>query len=52
MPWLHRCACRPVIRIDGAGKRFSGQHYVTSALHSYTRRDGYLTQFQVRRNAW
>jgi len=41
-----------VIRIDGAGKRFSGQYYVTSALHSYTRRDGYLTQFQVRRNAW
>jgi phage protein D len=41
-----------VIRIDGAGKRFSGLYYVTSALHSYTRRDGYLTQFQVRRNEW
>jgi uncharacterized protein len=41
-----------VVRIDGAGKRFSGLYYVTSALHSYTRRDGYLTQFQVRRNAW
>ena len=41
-----------VIRIDGAGKRFSGLYYVTSAQHSYTRRDGYVTQFQVRRNAW
>ena len=41
-----------VIRIDGAGKRFSGQYYVTSAVHSYTPGDGYLTQFQVRRNAW
>ena len=41
-----------VIRIEGAGKRFSGLYYVTSALHSYTRRDGYLTRFQVRRNAW
>jgi phage protein D len=41
-----------VIRIDGAGQRFSGLYYVTSAVHSYTRRDGYVTRFQVRRNAW
>jgi phage protein D len=41
-----------VIRIDGAGRRFSGLYYVTSALHRYTRRDGYLTRFQVRRNEW
>ena len=41
-----------VIRIDGAGKRFSGLYYVTSALHSYTQSDGYLTQFEVRRNVW
>ncbi len=41
-----------VIRIDGAGKRFSGLYYVTGAVHSYTRRDGYVTQFQVRRSVW
>jgi uncharacterized protein len=40
-----------VIRIDDLGKRFSGQYYVTSALHRYSRRDGYLTDFRVERNA-
>lgn len=40
-----------VIRIEAIGTRFSGAYYVTSAVHSYTRRDGYITHFQVRRNA-
>ena len=40
-----------VIRIDGLGKRFSGQYYVTDAVHHYNVQDGYRTQFQVRRNA-
>jgi phage protein D len=40
-----------VVRIDRIGSRFSGPYYVTSAVHSYTRRGGYITTFQVRRNA-
>jgi phage protein D len=40
-----------VIKIEGVGKRFSGQYYVTSAVHRYTTRRGYLTHFAVRRNA-
>jgi phage protein D len=40
-----------VIRLDDLGTRFSGQYYVTSAVHRYTRREGYLTEFQVRRTA-
>jgi phage protein D len=40
-----------VIEIAGIGTRFSGDYYVTSVLHSYTRRDGYVTRFEVRRNA-
>lgn len=40
-----------VIRIDDLGKRFSGQYYVTSVLHRYSRRDGYLTDFRAQRNA-
>lgn len=40
-----------VIKIDGIGKRFSGQYYVTSTVHSYNTRDGYRTRFTVRRNA-
>ncbi len=40
-----------VIRLEKLGLRFSGLYYVTSAVHSYTRRDGYLTAFRVRRNA-
>ena len=40
-----------VIEIAGVGKRFSGQYYVTSAIHNYTAQGGYRTQFQVRRNA-
>ena len=40
-----------VIKIDGVGKRFSGQYYVTAAIHCYTSQQGYLTRFTVRRNA-
>ena len=40
-----------VIKIDGVGQRFGGQYYVTSAIHRNTPRDGYVTDFMVRRNA-
>jgi Bacteriophage probable baseplate hub protein len=40
-----------VIKLEGIGQRFSGQYYVTSAIHSYTAQGGYRTQFQVRRNS-
>jgi len=40
-----------VIRIDGAGQRFSGQYYVTATTHSISAEDGYQTSFSVRRNA-
>lgn len=40
-----------VIRLEQLGRRFSGPYYVTSAVHSYARRDGYLTTFRVRRSA-
>jgi phage protein D len=39
-----------VVKITGAGKRFSGQYYVTAATHLYTQ-DGYTTSFSFRRNA-
>jgi phage protein D len=40
-----------VIKIDGVGKRFSGQYYVTSVIHRYDQQQGYQTYFTVRRNA-
>lgn len=40
-----------VIKIDGVGKRFGGQYYVTAAIHRYSPQAGYLTHFTVRRNA-
>ena len=40
-----------VIHLDELGTRFSGDYYVTSAVHRFSRRDGYLTDFRVRRNA-
>jgi uncharacterized protein len=39
-----------VVKIDGVGKRFSGQYYVTATAHTYTPA-GYLTRFSFRRNA-
>jgi uncharacterized protein len=40
-----------VITIDGVGRRFGGQYYITSAIHRYSATYGYLTKFTVRRNA-
>lgn len=40
-----------VIALADLGKRFSGEYYVTSATHSYSRHEGYITDFQVKRNA-
>jgi phage protein D len=40
-----------VILLEQLGQRFSGLYYVTSAVHSYSRRTGYITTFRVRRNA-
>lgn len=39
-----------VIKIDGVGDRFSGQYYVTSALHYFEPRRGYRTHFSVQRS--
>jgi len=48
-----RTELRPgaVINIDGIGRLFSGQYYVTSTSHRYTSRFAYQTYFVVRRNA-
>lgn len=40
-----------VIRLNDLGTRFSGDYYVTAAVHRYSRRDGYLTDFRAQRNA-
>jgi phage protein D len=40
-----------VIKIDGIGKRFSGQYYITAAVHRYHAQSGYRTHFTVRRSA-
>ena len=39
-----------VIKIDGVGERFSGQYYVTSAIHRYQPSHGYRTYFSVQRS--
>ncbi|NES88023.1 MULTISPECIES: phage late control D family protein [Okeania] len=39
-----------VIKIDGVGKRFSGQYYVTATVNRYQAQSGYRTHFTVRRN--
>jgi len=39
-----------VIKIDGIGVRFSGQYYVTSAIHYFEPQRGYRTHFSVRRS--
>jgi phage protein D len=39
-----------VIKIDGVGNRFSGQYYVTSAVHRYSSNRGYQTHFSFRRS--
>jgi uncharacterized protein len=40
-----------VIKIEGVGELFSGQYYVTGAVHCYSPQRGYQTHFTVRRNA-
>ena len=40
-----------VIKLDGLGQRFSGQYYVSSALHRFSTHGEYLTRFTVQRNA-
>jgi phage protein D len=40
-----------VVEIAGAGERFSGFYYVTSAMHLYSAASGYQTTFTFRRNA-
>jgi phage protein D len=40
-----------VIKIDGVGERFSGQYYVTSAVHRYNPQQSYQTHFMIRRNS-
>jgi len=39
-----------VIKIEGVGKRFSGQYYVIAAGHRYSASRGYQTHFFVRRS--
>lgn len=39
------------IEITGIGKRFSGLYYVNSVTHSYSKTQGFRTQFSVKRNA-
>jgi phage protein D len=40
-----------VIKLDSLGQRFSGSYYVTAAIHRYSARHAYHTQFMTRRNA-
>jgi len=40
-----------VVKLQGLGKRFSGQYYVTATNHSYSPARGYRTAFTVRRNS-
>jgi uncharacterized protein len=39
-----------VVRIDGAGTRFSGDYYVTAVTHSLDAETGFGTSFEVRRS--
>ena len=40
-----------VLKITGAGRRFSGLYYVASTIHTISAGQGYTTSFTVRRNA-
>lgn len=40
-----------VIRIEGVGRNFSGDYYVSAATHSYRPRQGYRTSFSINRTA-
>jgi hypothetical protein len=45
-----RLRARIVIKLEGLGKRFSGNYYVTSATHTIDS-GGYRTTFEAKRNA-
>lgn len=40
-----------VVALAGLGKLFDGSYYIKSAVHRYSPRAGYLTDFRVERNA-
>lgn len=40
-----------VITVEGVGKRFGGQYYLTSVVHRYLSQRGYHTHFEFQRNA-
>ncbi|NEO72511.1 contractile injection system protein, VgrG/Pvc8 family [Moorena sp. SIO3H5] len=40
-----------VIKIEGLGKRFNGQYYVTATVNHYHAQSGYRTHFTARRNS-
>ena len=40
-----------VVKIEGLGRRFSGQYYVTATVHRYHAQSGYQTHFTVQRNS-
>ena len=39
------------IKIKGIGNRFSGAYYITSVIHQYSPRHGYVSNFTAKRNA-
>ena len=51
------CAGRPelhageVVKIEGAGKTFSGPYYITAVTHTVSEARGYETRLHVQRNA-
>lgn len=40
-----------LVRVEGVGRRFSGQYYVTATNHRITPGHGYQTRFNARRSA-
>ncbi|NJM41974.1 MAG: hypothetical protein HC853_15055 [Anaerolineae bacterium] len=40
-----------MVSIEGMGKTFSGNYYVTSVVHALTADAGYETRFSVQRSA-
>jgi uncharacterized protein len=40
-----------IVEITGLGKRFSGSYYITAVTHSYSKQQGYRTNFSVKRNS-
>jgi phage protein D len=40
-----------MVNIEGMGRTFSGDYYVTSVVHTLTADAGYETRFSVQRSA-